>query len=60
MLKGKRTFIIGILMVIFNGVGIYLNSQDPTTGLETNTAIQGILTALGLMGLRAGIGNLPK
>jgi len=59
MLKGKKTYVIVVLMLAFNALGVVLNTQDPThaAGLDANTAIQGILTALGLAGLRAGIGT---
>ena len=43
--KGKKTYIIGILMVILG----YLNEDN-----------QMILTGLGLMTLRAGIGKVGK
>jgi len=43
--KGKKTYIVGILMIILG----YLNEDN-----------QMILTGIGLMTLRAGVGKLEK
>jgi hypothetical protein len=54
MLSGKKTYLIAALMVVFNGLGWYLDSIGQT-GIPQDQAIQGLLMALGLAGLRAGV-----
>ena len=55
-MKGKRTYIVAVLMVLLNGV---LAMGWITQ--EQFLAIQGILAGLGLASLRSGIANgAPK
>lgn len=54
MFSGKKTYLVAALMAIFNGIGWYLNSIGQG-GVDPNTALQGIMTAAGLAGLRAGV-----
>jgi len=56
MLEGKKTYIVAILMVVFNGIGWYLNYVGQG-GIEATSAIEGIMVALGLAGLRKGVSS---
>lgn len=58
MLTGKRTYIVALMMVVYNGIGLYLN-QIGMGGVEMADAMNGILTALGLAGLRAAAPKAP-
>ena len=48
-LKGKKSYLIGALMLVYAGVGYYLKQMNETQ------AISLVMTALGLFGLRKGI-----
>ena len=49
-LNGYKTYIVGGCMILYAVSGAVLNNHD------WNTAIAEILVALGIMGLRRGIG----
>ena len=48
-LQGKKTYILGALMIIYAGVGYYLKQMNETQALQL------VMTALGMFGLRKGI-----
>ncbi len=49
MMKGKKTYLVAALTLIYAAFGLYLKQ------LDVSAAMQLFLTALGLMGLRNGI-----
>lgn len=49
MLSGKKTYIVGVLMIVFCGLGYILGYLEPT---EATTVL---LEALAIMGLRHGM-----
>jgi hypothetical protein len=55
VLKGKKTYLISLAMLVFNAVGLYLHQQGGG-GLDPAAAWQGMMTAAGLAGLRNGVG----
>ncbi len=54
MLSGKKTYVVAIAMIVFNGLGMYLESVGQT-GIPMTEGIAGIMAGLGLAGLRAGV-----
>ena len=54
MFSGKKTYVVALVMALFNAIGWYLNSIGQG-GIDPQTAMQGIFAALGLAGLRAGV-----
>ena len=48
-LQGKKTIIVGVLMIVYAGIGFYLHQ------VTQEQAIQLVLTALGLLGVRSGV-----
>ena len=54
MLQGKKTYAVAIAMLVFNGLGWYMDSIGQG-GIPQDQAIQGIFVALGLAGVRAGV-----
>ena len=56
MLSGKKTYIVAVAMLIYSGMGWYLNSIGQG-GMDQDAAIQQVLLALGLVGLRKGISS---
>lgn len=55
MLSGKKTYVVAIAMLMFNAFGWYLHANGIEGGMPQEQAIQGIMTAFGLAGLRAGV-----
>ena len=52
-LKGKKTYIIGVAMLMY-AIGGFVSRK-----VDINTAIQTALIALGMMGLRNSIPTMP-
>lgn len=48
-LKGKKSYLIGALMLVYAGVGYYLKQMNETQALTL------VMTALGMFGIRKGI-----
>lgn len=54
MLSGKKTYIVALAMLLYSGLGWYLSSIGQG-GMDQDQAVQQMLMALGLAGLRKGV-----